>query len=331
VTLMSPFLKESFADFIQHHRFAVDSTKLDDGGWIFRDTRGEDVIIKMRKSGIPLEEFVMGQVYEGIEIGSDKPLIINKKVKEQLVGENPACESLIRPFVTGKGIARYRITANHKYLVYPRKGSARDETSVSGLYRWMKKRYPAIARSGKFLMKNIEVTGPVGDTRGGMLNDSDFWKNANPKIFFRKRFKKPAFAFDKGRTIADNTTGAISSSSRYLLGLLNSRLMAFLFKNSRQTSGAEQKLHSWDDLRNLPVYTIDFDNPVDKIRHDRMDVLVSVMLELYKHLSQAKTEKEKHLITQEIESIDRQIDSLVYGLYGLTADEVAIVEESESK
>jgi hypothetical protein len=32
------------------------------------------------------------------------------------------------------------------------------------------------------------------------------------------------------------------------------------------------------------------------------------------------------LIMQEIESTDRQIDSLVYGLYCLTADEVAVVE-----
>jgi len=55
------------------------------------------------------------------------------------------------------------------------------------------------------------------------------------------------------------------------------------------------------------------------------------MLELNKHLSQAKTDREKRLITQEIESTDRQIDSLVYGLYGLTADEIAVVEESVAK
>jgi hypothetical protein len=331
VTLISPSLKESLADFIQHHRFTVDSAKLDDGGWIFRDTRREDIIIKMRKSGIPLEEFVMGQVYEGIEIGSDKPLMINKKVKEQLVGENPEWESLIRPFVTGKGIARYQITVNPKYLVYPCRGSANNETSVSGLYRWLKRRHPSIARSGKSPMKTIEVPGRVGDRRGGMLNDKDFWKGTNPKIFFRNRFKNPAFAFDEGWTIADHATGTIASSSRYLLGLLNSRLMTFIFKNFSRTSGAEQKLHSWDDLRNLPVYTIDFDDPVDKIRHDRMVILVSEMLKLHKHMSLAKTDQEKNLITREIESTDKQIDSLVYGLYGLTSEEIAVVEETVGK
>jgi hypothetical protein len=331
VTLISQSPKESIADFILHHRFAINSATLDDGGWIFRDTRGEDIIVKMRKSGIPLEEFVMGQVYEGIEIGSDKPFLINKKVKEQLVGENPECESLIRPFITGKGIARYQITSNPKYLVYPRGGPANNETSSAGLYQRLKRRHPSTARSGKSSMKNIEVPGRVGDTRGGMLNDKDFWKGTNPKIFFRNRFKNPGFAFDEGWTIADNTTNAIASSNRYLLGLLNSRLIAFLFKNSHLTSGAEQKLHSWDDLRNLPLYSIDFDDPVDKIRHERMVILVSEMLSLHKHMSLAKIDREKHLITREIESIDRQIDSLVYGLYGLTADEIAVVEESVTK
>jgi adenine-specific DNA-methyltransferase len=59
-----------------------------------------------------------------------------------------------------------------------------------------------------------------------------------------------------------------------------------------------------------------------------MVTLVTEMLELHKHLSHAKTDQEKRIIRQEIESIDRQIDSLVYGLYSLTADEVAVVEEA---
>jgi hypothetical protein len=62
-----------------------------------------------------------------------------------------------------------------------------------------------------------------------------------------------------------------------------------------------------------------------------MVILVSEMLSLHKHMSLAKTDREKHLITREIESIDRQIDSLVYGLYDLTADEIAIVEDTMTK
>ena len=43
--------------------------------------------------------------------------------------------------------------------------------------------------------------------------------------------------------------------------------------------------------------------------------LVRVLRWLHKHLNLAKSDQEKRIITQEIESTDRQIDSLVYGLY----------------
>ncbi len=332
VTYISPSFKGQLADFIRRYRFTVDPATLDDLGWVFRDTRMQDIIIKTQRSGTPLGEFVMGQVFEGIEIGPDTPFVIDKKVEERLVKDNPGCEPLIRPFVAGKGLGRYQIPANPKYLVlFPPGWAPNSATSASRLFRWLKKQQPSIARSWKLSMKKSEASGGVEDVRGGTLSGNEFWWGTHPKIFFRNRFENPAFAFDEGRTIPDNTICAIASSSLYLLGLLNSRLMVFLFNNFIQNSGTEQKLHSWEDLRNLPIYTIDFDNPDDKIRHDRMLLLVTEMLKLHKHLTLAKTDREKRLIMQEIDSTDKQIDSLVCGLYGLTADEIAVVEESVSK
>jgi hypothetical protein len=83
-------------------------------------------------------------------------------------------------------------------------------------------------------------------------------------------------------------------------------------------------------LKNCPIYTIDFDNPDDKIRHDRMVSLVTEMLKLHRYLSHARTDTEKRIITQEIEFTDKQIDSLVYGLYGLTTEEIEVVETAIS-
>ena len=54
--------------------------------------------------------------------------------------------------------------------------------------------------------------------------------------------------------------------------------------------------------------------------------LVTEMLDLHRHLGQAASEKEKRLIAQEIDSTEMQIDSLVYGIYGLSVDEIGIVE-----
>ena len=45
-------------------------------------------------------------------------------------------------------------------------------------------------------------------------------------------------------------------------------------------------------------------------------------------LAAARTADEKTMIQREIDMTDRQIDILVYELYGLTEEEIAIVEET---
>jgi hypothetical protein len=63
----------------------------------------------------------------------------------------------------------------------------------------------------------------------------------------------------------------------------------------------------------------------DKARHDKMVSLVERMLELHKRTP--KTPQEQEMVKREIEpSADRAIDKLVYELYGLSEEEIGIVE-----
>jgi len=57
-----------------------------------------------------------------------------------------------------------------------------------------------------------------------------------------------------------------------------------------------------------------------------MVALVEQMLSLHKQLPQACTPHEQTALQRQIEATDRQIDALVYELYGLTEEEIAIVE-----
>ena len=73
---------------------------------------------------------------------------------------------------------------------------------------------------------------------------------------------------------------------------------------------------------------INFADPADKARHDRMVALVSQMLELNKKLQDVSFDHEKTLLSRQVEAADAAIDKLVYELYGLTGEETAIVEET---
>ena len=75
----------------------------------------------------------------------------------------------------------------------------------------------------------------------------------------------------------------------------------------------------------MPFCKINFDDPADKARHDRMVELVEQMLAARKQLAGAQSDKDKDFYTNRCDGLDRQIDALVYDLYGLTEDEIKIV------
>jgi hypothetical protein len=111
----------------------------------------------------------------------------------------------------------------------------------------------------------------------------------------------------------------------YLLGLLNSRLLSFRFKSIGKLKSGGILEYFWNSVSRLPVRRIDFSDPADRARHERMVALVESMLKLHEQLAVAKAH-DKTLIQRQCEATDRQIDALVYELYGLTAAEIALVE-----
>ena len=81
-------------------------------------------------------------------------------------------------------------------------------------------------------------------------------------------------------------------------------------------------------LNKSEISSINFAVPTDQARHDRMVTLVTQMLDLNRKLQEARLEQEKTMLSRQIEATDGAIDMLVYELYGLTEEEIAIVEGS---
>ena len=113
---------------------------------------------------------------------------------------------------------------------------------------------------------------------------------------------------------------------KYLLGVINSKLLNWFFKKYCLTNEKSIAQVKTVDLVKLPIRTIDFANPADKARHDRMVALVEQMLAAKKQLAGAQSDKDKDFYTNRCDGLDRQIDALVYDLYALTPAEIQIVE-----
>ncbi|HVP96504.1 Eco57I restriction-modification methylase domain-containing protein [Methanoregula sp.] len=147
--------------------------------------------------------------------------------------------------------------------------------------------------------------------------------NGRDRIMFSPSSFPPHFEIAGNRVAPGPGTGIIPSGSRYLLGLLNSRLAQFLFCSLEAETGEPGGV-----VARFPVVAPDFDNPNDVARHGRLEALVTEKLALSRHLAQARSARERQAIGAEIASTGKQIESLVYGIYGLSVDDIAVVEET---
>jgi len=111
---------------------------------------------------------------------------------------------------------------------------------------------------------------------------------------------------------------------KFILGVLNSGLERFYFESYviDQSLGGGL-IHATPGTHDRLIVPKTTDEHVD-----RMVSLVDSMLALHKQLASAKSEAQRGAIQRQIDATDREIDRLVYDLYGLTADEIALVDSS---
>lgn len=160
--------------------------------------------------------------------------------------------------------------------------------------------------------------------------------DAKNKLVTRQIGRYPDFALDTAGWHCLNTMFMVNlrdakPDPRYVLGVLNSKLTRAIwldrFYDQRRTFPKIKGTY----LKQLPIGRIDFSDATDKSRHDRLVNQVEQMLTLCMELAAARTPQEQTALTRQITATDTQIDRLVYDLYGLTEDEISIVEGADGE
>ncbi|CAN5575822.1 hypothetical protein BH24ACI2_BH24ACI2_09510 [soil metagenome] len=282
----------------------------------------------------------------------NEAFVINAETKARLIAEDARSAELIKPFLAGRDIKRYESPKAEKFLILMPKGwtrkmmRGRDEKEISYLeqntqtitvilppllpqqqaWNWLKENYSAIA-------KHLEPFSAAGEKR---FDKGEFWWELRACDYYDE-FEKPKmllpdislrgnFQYDDKNFYCVNTAYMISSDDKFLLGLLNSNLITFIYKNLSSTYRGGYLRFIYQYLIQLPIRTIDFTNPKEKVAHDKMVELVEKMLDAKKSLADAQTDKDKQFYERFCESLDKQIDNLVYDLYEITNEERKIIE-----
>ena len=318
-------------EYVNENGYKVNQLTLDDSGWSLADEATQELLDKLKGKGVPLGEYVGGKIYYGIKTGLNEAFVIDAQTREKLIAEDPKSEELIKPFLAGRDIKRYQQPVSDKYLILIPRGWTREKSSnAKDALGWLKGNYPAMANH---LLPFAQAAGKRYD-KGEYwweLRACDYYNEfEKQKIVYAEIASKGQFTLDNGYKYYDTTAYIISCDDdlMYLIGLLNSKLWTFLF--SKQSSEIRGGFFRWKRqyLSPLPIRTIDFSEPADVARHDSLVSLGDRMLALHKQLQETRTPHDEIALKRQIEATDRQIDALVYELYGLTEDEIGIVEGS---
>jgi hypothetical protein len=233
-------------------------------------------------------------------------------------------------FLQGREIKAYAISPSGKVVIIPYRGSGKllEESEY-------KKTFP---KTFRYLENN---RGYLADREGGRMRGRDWYAYIYPKNLDVMRSEKilvpdiadkAAFALDERGEYAFTSGYAIvlqsgvGESIKYILGLLNSKVLTFYLKHVSTPLRGGFFRYFAQFIEKMPIARLDLSNSADKDRHDRIVSLVDRMLELHKELATAKTEYAKTNLQRQIDATDAQIDKLVYELYELTPDEIKIVE-----
>jgi hypothetical protein len=317
----------NLSDYVHENYFTVNKTALDDKGWSLVDEKSQALLNKLRKTGIPLGEYVKGKIYRGVLTGLNEAFVIDEETKDKLIAEDPQSTELIKPFLIGRDIKRYQPPDSNKYLIFTRRG-----IDI--------KKYPAIQ---KYLLSFKEKLIPKpkdwkGEIWKGRKPGSYKWYEIQDAVDYYKEFEKPKicwgnlcthspFTFSDNVAYINAPACVISTNDFYLLGIINSKLMWYFLNEiaaGRRGGFIEAKPIY---VQQLPIRTIDFNNPSEKAMHDKLVSLVDRMLDLHKNKNSFPPSAERDKIEREIAITDEKIDDIVYELYGITEEERKIVEE----
>ncbi|NPV02933.1 MAG: hypothetical protein HPY53_16285 [Brevinematales bacterium] len=216
--------------------------------------------------------------------------------------------SVIRPYYTTEQLQRYYANPNNSYWIIYTDINIRKSINE----------YPNIK---KHLYKYKKVItsdfAPYGLHRA---RDQVFFEGE--KIISLRKTLKPAFTYSDFPCYVSQTYFVIQPKDidyKYLSGILNSKLVYFWLYYKGKKQGEQLQIDK-EPLLDIPLIKI------ESSQKEALIKLVEQMLSAQKELHHAKTGKDKDYYERRCRELDSQIDRLVYELYGLTEEEIRIVE-----
>lgn len=261
---------------------------------------------KLRRTGQPLEKYVDGRFYRGILTGFNEAFVIDGATRAQLIAEDPKSAEVIKPWLRGRDIKRWRVDWQGLYVIFTRRGIDIEQ-------------YPAIKQH--LAQFKEQLMPKPKDWRGGTWPGRKAgpyeWYEIQDVIAYYEEFDKPkilyqeiatfqSFAYVSEPFFVNNKCFLIPDSSLFLLAILNSPVVwFFLLHTVSQLRGGAYAMQT--------PYVSQI--PIPPATAEQQATLEALINELLTQPSPAR-----------VAQLEAALNQQVYALYNLTPEEINLIE-----
>ncbi len=313
--------------------------------WHFDASNQGAVVEKIKRQKLTLGD-ITRKIFVGLQTSADKIYVLkvlqwgenevicySKSLNKQIEIER----GLVKPFLMGKDVHRYQPIVPENIVIFPY--IVQNNKAILMSQDYISSKFP---KGWQYLLENKVA---LSEREKGKMHGDKFYAYIYPKNlseFEQQKIMTPEIAL--GSQLSFDPKGTFYHTTKvysfvfkdtqkenilYFLGLLNSKLLWVFLKATGYTLRGGYFTFKTEYLKPFPIRVIDFSNKKDLASHDQMVSLVDAMLSLKRQLTEARTSHEQTLLQRQIDATDKQIDRLVYDLYGLTEEEIKIVESGK--
>ena len=306
-------LQEAF----QNQAFPMQVSHLTSGEWTLTSAEALTLLKKLQNTGTAFEQYVGGRFYIGVITSHNKAYVIDAVTREDLIAADANSRELIRPLLRGKNTAKWKTLEVEQHLILIKSSTNRewpwsDAESESDAERIFEETYPAIYQHFSPYREELIARSAQGKFWWEIRSCDYYDVFDNPKIVYPDISSSMRACYDTTGAMCLQSNYVLSTSDLSLLGILNSKLFDWYARHKFQSL---KDPWAGGGLRFIAQY----------MRHAPIaDMNLAQKAELSRLVEQILAAPD----SDNVRALERQIDAIVYRLYGLSAEEIALIEQT---
>lgn len=181
----------------------------------------------------PLKD-VYGSPLYGLKTGLMKAFVIDRLTRDKLIIADPKSAELLKPFLEGKDLKKWRAESRDLWLILCPKGWTRKQSGCSddqAAQVWMQKHYPAVMEWLLPFEAAAKKRGDKGEFWWELRACAYYDSFLTNKVVYPDITDSPKFNFDISGCFCETTGFIIPKADYFLIGVLNSNVTWSLIRN----------------------------------------------------------------------------------------------------